>query len=169
MKVIKMDKVRYGKSKMPCFQYFYRKAQESKLLKLLFKCLFVICRNRRNIDMSVDCQIGGGLFFAHASGITINSHSIIGNNCNISKGVTIGRENRGRREGTPVIGNNVWIGVNATIVGRIHIGDDVLIAPNAFVNFDVPSHSIVIGNPGVIKYCGNATEAYINNTTIGSL
>lgn len=49
------------------------------------------------------------------------------------------------------------------MVGKINIGDDVLIAPNAFVNFDVPSHSIVIGNPGTIIIRENATESYINN------
>ena len=49
------------------------------------------------------------------------------------------------------------------IVGGIHIGDDVMIAPNAFVNFDVPSHSVVLGNPGTVHHRDNATEGYINN------
>lgn len=44
------------------------------------------------------------------------------------------------------IGNRVWIGINAAIVGGITIGDDVLIAPNSFVNQDIPSHSVVFGN-----------------------
>ena len=48
------------------------------------------------------------------------------------------------------------------IVGGITIGDDVLIAPNAFVNFDVPSHSVVVGNPAVVHPRENATEGYIN-------
>lgn len=63
----------------------------------------------------------------------------------------------------PTIGNEVWIGVNAAIVGKVSIGDDVLIAPNAFVNCDVPSHSVVFGNPCIIKHRDNATEGYINN------
>ena len=79
------------------------------------------------------------------------------------KGVTIGQENRGKRRGTPVIGNKVWIGVNATIVGKITIGDDVLIAPNTYVNCDIPSHSVVFGNPCIIKHRDNATEEYIDN------
>ncbi len=66
------------------------------------------------------------------------------------------------RQGTPVIGNEVWIGINAAIVGKITIGDDVLIAPNRYVNCDVPSHSIVFGNPCIIKHRENATEGYIN-------
>ena len=68
----------------------------------------------------------------------------------------------GGRQGTPVIGNEVWIGINAAIVGKITIGDDVLIAPNSYVNCDVPSHSIVFGNPCIIKHREHATEGYIN-------
>ncbi|MCQ2217869.1 MAG: hypothetical protein MJZ33_05220 [Paludibacteraceae bacterium] len=60
------------------------------------------------------------------------------------------------------IGNRVWIGINAAIVGGITIGDDVLIAPNSFVNQNIPSHSVVFGNPCIIKHRDNATENYIN-------
>lgn len=66
------------------------------------------------------------------------------------------------RQGTPIIGDCVWIGVNATILGKITIGNDVLIAPNSYVNCDVPAHSVVLGNPCIIKHCDNATENYIN-------
>lgn len=113
------------------------------------------------VDLPLTTKIGSGLFLGHPYAITINGDSIIGNNCNIHKGVTIGQENRGRRQGAPVIGNKVWIGVNATIVGKITIGDDVLIAPNTYVNCDIPSHSIVFGNPCIIKHRDNATEGYI--------
>lgn len=112
--------------------------------------------------MSVDTKIGDGLYFGHAYAITINPKTIIGKNCNIHKGVTLGQENRGGRKGTPIIGNEVWIGINSTIVGHVHIGDDVMIAPNTFINCDVPSHSIVFGNPCVIKRKENATSDYIN-------
>ena len=87
----------------------------------------------------------------------------MGSNINLSTGVTIGQANRGKRKGIPVIGNNVWIGTNAVITGNVRIGNDVMICPNAFVNIDVPDHSIVIGNPAVIHHRGNATEGYINN------
>ena len=59
------------------------------------------------------------------------------------------------------MGDDVRIGSNAVVVGKIIIGNDVLIAPNAYVNFNVPSHSIVIGNPGKIISSDNATEGYI--------
>ena len=57
----------------------------------------------------------------------------------------------------------MWIGPNATIVGKIKVGNDVLIGANSYVNFDVPDHSIVIGNPGKIISKENATEDYIVN------
>lgn len=107
----------------------------------------------------------GGLYIGHPYCITINPHTVIGKNVNIHKGVTIGQENRGKRKGAPTIGDEVWIGVNATIVGNITIGNDVLIAPNTYVNSDIPSHSIVYGNPCLIKYRENATLGYINRKT----
>jgi serine O-acetyltransferase len=79
--------------------------------------------------------------------------------------VTIGEEKRGSRRGRPIIGNNVWIGANATIVGKVTIGDDVLIAPNTFVNCNIPSHSVVFGNPCIIKHKDNARKDYIVNRT----
>jgi serine O-acetyltransferase len=89
---------------------------------------------------------------------------VLGKNINIATGVTIGQENRGARKGAPTIADNVWIGTNAVVVGNINIGEDVLIAPLTFVNFDVPAHSIVIGNPAKIIHKDGATEGYIENT-----
>ena len=61
------------------------------------------------------------------------------------------------------IGDNVWIGTNAVVVGDIEIGDDVLISPNTFVYHSVPSHSTVRGNPSVVKPKLGATDKVINN------
>lgn len=114
-------------------------------------------------DISFNAQIEPGLYIGHPYGITINPNASIGKNCNIHKGVTIGQENRGKRRGAPTLGDRVWIGINSTIVGNITIGDDVLIAPNSYVNCDVPSHSVVLGNPCRIIPRENATEGYINH------
>ncbi len=120
-------------------------------------------KKKRGIEIYGLSDIGPGLYLGHTYNITINPNAVIGKNCNIHKGVTIGQENRGKRKGTPVIGDNVYIGVNATVCGKITIDDDVLIAANSYVNCDVPSHSIVIGNPCKIKAKDNATEGYVNN------
>lgn len=113
------------------------------------------------IEISPKASIGNGLYLGHAFGITVAGGALIGTNVNLHKGCTIGAENRGKREGCPIIGNRVSIGINSTIVGNIRIGNDVMIAPNTFVNFDVPDHSIVIGNPASIHRKENATQGYI--------
>ncbi len=167
MNKLALDYARYGnnKRKMPKFQYYYRKAQTSKGIVRKFYHALLKKHCRKNcVEISPKLKIGEGLYFGHPYGITINPNAVIGTNCNIHKGVTIGKENRGKRKGTPTIGNNVWIGVGAVVVGKITIGDDVMIAPNAFVNCDIPPHSIAIGNPCVIKSRDYATEDYINNT-----
>lgn len=115
------------------------------------------------IQIPPEVSIGRGFYIGHFGQIVINPGVVIGSNCNIMTGVTIGQENRGYRKGVPTIGSRVWIGTNAVIVGKIIIGDDVLIAPNAYVNFDVPSHSIVIGNPAKIVPTADAVQGYINN------
>lgn len=114
------------------------------------------------LEIPGKATIGEGFYIGHAYGITVNPDAVIGRNCNIHKGVTIGQENRGKRKGAPVLGDCVWLGVNSTVVGAVTIGDNVLIAPNSYVNCDVPSHSIVIGNPCRIIPRDNATEGYVN-------
>ena len=163
------DLLRYEKMRgdLKKIHFFLRKCQTCKnsILKLGYRFALSRLEKRRGLEISSSTSIGKGLYLGHAYNITINPKAIIGENCNIHKGVTIGQENRGKRAGTPVIGDMVWIGVNATIVGNITIGDDVLIAPNSYVNCDVPSHSVVFGNPCIIKYRDNATEGYINRTS----
>lgn len=118
-------------------------------------------QTKYGLELGKGSNIAPGLYLGHAYGITVNPNAIVGKNCNLHKGCTIGQENRGPRKGAPVLGDRVWVGVHATVVGKIRIGNDVLIAPNSYVNQDVPSHSIVIGNPCRIIPCDGATEAYI--------
>lgn len=163
--ILQKDYKRYPKaSDMPAFQKYFRKVQSTSFfpLQFLYKVIFRLLKEIRHIEISRTTQIGAGLYIGHAYNITINPKAILGKNINIHRGVLIGQTNRGGRRGAPVIGNEVWIGINAAIVGNITIGDDVLIAPNSYVNRDVPSHSIVIGNPCIIKHKDNATEGYID-------
>ena len=94
--------------------------------------------------------------------MVISPYATLGSNVNIAQGVTIGAESRGPRKGAPTLEDRVWVGANAIVVGRITIGSDALIAPGAFVNFDVPSRSIVLGNPGKIV-SQSGSEGYVNN------
>ncbi len=114
-------------------------------------------------QIGAEAKIGPGLYMGHRGTVIVNGKTRIGANVNIATGVTIGQENRGIRQGYPTIGNKVWIGSNAVIVGKINIGDNVMIAPNTFINFDVPSNSVVIGNPAKIIPNDEATTGYIQN------
>lgn len=162
------DIARYGGNPevyIRLFHYLHRKASVVSFapMRLLFKALFRIWSNRRGLEITANSQIGGGLYIGHAYNITINANAKIGNNCNIHKGIVIGQVNRGIRKGCPTIGDRFWIGINSAIVGKVTVGDDVMIAPNSFVNVDIPSHSVVFGNPCIIKHRDWATEGYVNN------
>lgn len=124
--------------------------------------LYLMSR-KYGIEISDTAQLGKGIYLGHPYNITIGSNVVIGDNVNLHKGCTIGSIMAGKHAGSPKIGNCVFIGVNATVVGGIVIGDDVVIAPNAFVNFDVPDHSVVVGNPGVIHPKDGASDDYIIN------
>lgn len=128
--------------------------------KLYTKKLACITK-KTGIWIPAEISCGKGIIIAHWGRIIINPQTIIGNDFSISSGAVIGRDIRGNRKGVPRLGNQVVIKTNAVVVGNVRIGNDVLIAPNAYVNFDVPDHSVVVGNPGVIYPKENATEGYI--------
>lgn len=136
---------------------------KNKIVKVVYRFRLRKLGERSHIAIFPETQIGEGLYIGHTGRVIVNFNAVLGKNVNLSTGVTIGAESRGIRKGAPTIGNRVWIGTNAVIVGNISIGDDVMIAPNAFVNFDVPAHSIVLGNPAKIISRDNATEGYILN------
>lgn len=146
------------------FMFLYRmcnKYNKNNLLGIMFRIWIKLLSDKRSTEIPHATKIQPGLYFGHFKNITINQQVIIGNNCNIMQGVTLGNESRGARKGTPVIGNRCLIGPNSVVVGNITIGDDVLIGPLTFVNFDVPSNSVVIGNPAKIV-SNNGSKGYIN-------
>ena len=147
------------------FLYYFRKVNNSgKIMNYWYRLRYRSVCDKHGIEIPRSVAVGKGFYIGHPYNITINKDAVLGENVNIHKGVTIGRENRGKRKGAPVIGNQVWFGINSAVVGNIKIGDDVLIAPNSYVNCDVPSHSVVIGNPCKIISKENATQDYINRT-----
>ncbi|MBQ7617187.1 serine acetyltransferase [bacterium] len=142
--------------------YWLRRCQCSRgLLQIINRLIYRHYSYWNNNEIPYKTQIGKGLYLGHSGGRYINKEAKIGDNCNINHNVTIGKENRGGRLGCPTIGSKVWIGCNSVIVGKVFIGDNVMIAPNSFVNFDVPSNSLVISGKIIKK--DNPTEKYINN------
>ncbi len=143
----------------------FRKAQccKFKPLKLYYTVRLKLMSYKTHIQIPARTQIGEGFYIGHTGRVIIHPDAILGKNINIGTGVTIGYENRGERKGAPQFDGDCWIGTNSVVVGNIKIGEDVMIAPLTFVNFDVPSHSIVIGNPAKIIHKENSTESYVCN------
>lgn len=105
-----------------------------QLNRLIFAC-----------DIPRTVKIGSNTVFAHSGlGCVIHSSAVIGDNCKIQQNITIG--GRGT-SGTPTIGNNVFIGAGATILGNVIIGDNVKIGAMSLVLDDVPPNSTVVGVP----------------------
>ena len=151
------------------FVIYFRNYQKtnSKVLKFMLRFGLLRLNRKYGLEISPKAQIGKGLKIIHPHCITISGFAHIGENCTLLKGCTIGA-NSGTAEiwGAPTIGDKVYVGINSTVVGKIKVGDDVLIAPNTLVNRDVPSHSIVIGNPMKIIPRENATQYYINTDNL---
>lgn len=102
------------------------------------------------ISIPASAKIGHSFYIAHFGGIILNSNTLIGDNCNISQGVTIGVSGLGEKRGVPKIGSNVYIAANCVIAGKIAIGDNVLVGACSLVNSDVPTNSVVLGVPAIV-------------------
>lgn len=140
--------------------HYYKK---NRFLYLLYGYFLYRKSLKYGFQISPQAKIGHGLYLGHFGTIIVGNEVELGNNVNLNPNVIIGRENRGVREGSPKLGDRVWVGAGSVIVGNIKIGSNVLIAPNTYVNFDIPDNSVVIGNPAVIKTNAFATEKYICN------
>jgi serine O-acetyltransferase len=123
---------------------------------------------RYGIQIPFGTRIGSGFFIGHFGNIVVSGFSVIGRNCNISNGVTLGQANRGPRKGYPQVGDNVYIGPGAKLVGNVRIGNNVAIGANCVVTKDVPDNAVVVGVPGrVISFVGS--KDYVENTDYGHI
>lgn len=130
--------------------------------------LYAIALNRYNhykykygISIPFFTQIGKGFYIGHFGCIVVNQGTVIGNNVNISQGVTIGATNRGDKAGVATIGDGVYIGPGAKIIGAIQVGNNVAIGANAVVTHDVPDNAVVAGVPARVISM-NGAEGYVN-------
>lgn len=99
------------------------------------------------------CTIGPGLTIWHWGTIIINPATKIGVNCTLYPGVLIGHKAEGMP--APEIGNNVFLGSGAKIIGGVKIGDNVVIGPNTVVVKDVPDNAVIVGSPARIIRIGS--------------
>jgi serine O-acetyltransferase len=112
------------------------------------------------VNLPCTARVGPGLHLPHCGYRVVNGGAEIGADCCLLQGVTIGVSGRGEHRGVPKIGNRVYIGANATVVGKIVVGDDSIIAANSLVNRDVPPHCTVLGVPAKVV-SNHGSEDYI--------
>ncbi len=123
------------------------------VLGLHFFARFFSYLNRflTGVEIHPGAKIAGGLFIDHAMGVVIGETSVVGKNCIMFHGVTLGGTGNEIEKRHPTIGDNVLIGTSATILGPVMIGDNVKIgARTVIINRDVPANCTVVGAPGKI-------------------
>lgn len=107
-------------------------------------------KRKTGIEIHPGATIGKGLFIDHGTGVVIGETAIIGNNVTLFHGVTLGGTGKEKGKRHPTIGNNVFIGSGAKILGNIIVGDNVKIGANAVILKNVPSNVTIVGVPGKI-------------------
>ena len=132
------------------WRYRVRPALLRKFFSALYKMCFKLIQIITGIELPCEAEIGRNFVIDHFGGIIVSGYTLIGDNCRIRNGVTIGLR-RVEEKVAPVIGDNVDIGAGAKLLGPIRIGNNVVIGANAVVITDVPDDSIAVGVPAIIK------------------
>ncbi|SHN17932.1 serine acetyltransferase [Mucilaginibacter sp. OK098] len=123
------------------------------LTKIIFFPYFMLYRFfvewHLGIELPRKLTIGKGLSLYHGQALVVNKGTIIGENCVLRNGTTIGHKKLadGSFSACPRIGNNVDIGANVCIIGGVTIGDNVVIGAGSVVTKDVPADCVAVGNP----------------------
>lgn len=150
-----------------CF-YFVNHFATKYSLFILSRMVLLHYEYKYGISISYRTPVGSGFYIGHVGGIVVNVGSAIGKNCNISHDVTLGQANRGDKQGCPTIGDNVYIGPGAKIIGNVYVGNGVAVGANCVVTKDVPDHKVVAGIPGKI-ISDRGSDSYINYIDYSSL
>ena len=125
--------------------YFY----ERKHL-ILARYISEKAKRKTGIEIHPGATIGKRLFIDHGTGVVIGETAIVGNDVTLFHGVTLGGTGKEKGKRHPTIGNNVFIGSGAKILGNIVIGNNVKIGANAVILKNVPSNVTIVGVPGKI-------------------
>ncbi|EEJ54602.1 serine O-acetyltransferase [Mobiluncus mulieris 28-1] len=122
-----------------------------KGMRIPARLLQQLTRTMTGVDIHPAACIGRRLFIDHATGVVIGETAVVGEDCLIFHGVTLGGQRMVHGKRHPTVGNHVMIGAGAKVLGAIHIGDDAKIGANAVVVKDVPSGGIAIGVPAKLR------------------
>ncbi len=104
-------------------------------------------RRRYGVDIHPAATIGRRFMIDHGMGVVIGETAIIGDDCLIYQGVTLGMTGKHGGKRHPTLGNNVMVGAGTIVLGDIHVGDNVKVAAGSVVVHDVPAGTTVAGNP----------------------
>ncbi len=115
--------------------------------KFIARALSQRSLKRTNIEIHPGATIGRRLFIDHGTGVVIGETAIIGDDCTLYQGVTLGGTGKDKGKRHPTLGNRVMVGAGAKVLGPIEIGNDVRIAAGAVVLQNIPSESTAVGVP----------------------
>lgn len=116
-------------------------------LPILPRFLANVARFLTQIEIHPAAQLGKGIFIDHGSGVVIGETSQIGDGCTIYQGVTLGGTSLSHGKRHPTLGRNVTVGVNASVLGAIVLGDNAKVGGGSVVVKDVPANATVVGVP----------------------
>ena len=156
-----------------CFTVWYRLAahcREHRYPRIISKFLtWMVLRQslKTGIQINPGAEVGEGLYMPHYGGIVVNPEAVIGKNCYLSHNVLIGKVHTGKRKGVPVIGDDVFIGTGAVVLGNLTVGDNAAIGANSVVIDHVPENAFVAGSPArVIHYKGAQSLLDAENNSV---
>lgn len=119
-------------------------------LKFISQLISQRARKKTGIEIHPGAEIGEGLFIDHGMGVVIGETTKIGHNCTIYQNVTLGGTGKETGKRHPTLGNNIFVGAGARILGSINVGSNSKIGAGAVILKDVPQNSTVVGVPGKI-------------------
>ena len=132
------------------WRYGVRPVLLRKAMSLVYRVLYKLVQILTGIELPCEAEVGRNFVIDHFGGVIVSGYARFGNDCRIRNGVVVGLA-RTDDPCAPTIGDNVDIGAGAKVLGRIRIGNNVLIGANAVVTCDVPDDCVAVGVPAVIK------------------
>jgi serine O-acetyltransferase len=141
----------------------YLKTKRATRLTLYPAAKLVLLHYRYKYGIAIPeyTDIGPGLFINRFGGIYVNGHAKIGHDVTLSAMTMLGQTNRGKRAGTPTIGNRVFMGFGSKVIGNVEVADGGVIGVSAVVTRDVPPDCVVAGIPAKVL-SNEGAAGYVN-------